>query len=333
LSNATVPQAAVASAPANTMLMGEHAVLFGYPALVCALQQRIYVHAAPRTDGQLVIESELGHYQASITSPTTDPRFEFVLQAVAESYDDVAGLTLTIVSDFEHTLGLGSSAAVSVATLAAIALLKHQQVDPIAVMHQAIALVRHVQGRGSGADVAASALGGIVQYTANPINAQSVTLPDHVWQQAPAMCLVYCGYKTPTPSVIATVAFAAAKQPQYFAALYAQMGACVSASMLALAQQDWPQFGAHMNHYQGLMRDLGVSDDAIEKILSLGLQQASSADQFAGKISGSGLGDCVLLLGTAGISGWPETQMTLNLEPQGVRAEACLPQHHNRQEQ
>ncbi|MBT7330831.1 MAG: mevalonate kinase, partial [Oceanospirillaceae bacterium] len=40
LSNAEAPQTAVASAPANTMLMGEHAVLFGYPALVCALQQR-----------------------------------------------------------------------------------------------------------------------------------------------------------------------------------------------------------------------------------------------------------------------------------------------------
>ncbi|MBT7330986.1 MAG: hypothetical protein HN804_08090, partial [Oceanospirillaceae bacterium] len=285
-----------------------------------------------RTDGQLVIESQLGHYQAAITSPTPDHRFEFVLHAVAESYNEAAGLTLTIVSDFEHTLGLGSSAAVSVATIAAIALLKHQLLYPQAVMHQAIALVRHVQGRGSGADVAASALGGIVEYTANPINAKSVTLPDHVWQQAPAICLVYCGYKTPTPAVIAQVASAAAKQPQRFAGLYAQMGACVSASMLALAQQDWSQFGAYMNQYQGLMRDLGVSDDAIEQILSLGLQQAPRAGEFAGKISGSGLGDCVLLMGLSGINGWPETQMTLTLEPQGVRSEAGLPHHHNRQE-
>jgi mevalonate kinase len=329
LSNAEAPQVAVASAPANTMLMGEHAVLFGYPALVCALQQRIYVQAARRTDGQLVIESEIGHYQAAITSPAPDQRFEFVLHAIAVSHQETGGLTITIGSDFGHTLGLGSSAAVSVATLAAMALLKQKALEPLTIMHKAIALVRSVQGRGSGADVAASALGGIVEYTANPISANSVTLPDHVWQQAPVMCLVYCGYKTPTPVVITQVALAAAKQPQYFAALYAQMGACVSASMLALAQQDWPQFGAHMNQYQCLMRDLGVSDDAIEKILNLGLQQAPTAGEFAGKISGSGLGDCVLLLGTAGINGWPETQMALNLEPQGVRAEAYLPNHHH----
>ncbi len=74
----------------------------------------------------------------------------------------------------------------------------------------------------------------------------------------------------------------------------------------------------------------GVSDDAIEKILSLGAQQAPAVGQFAGKISGSGLGDCVLLLGTTGISDWAETQMALKLEPQGVRAETCLPNLHNR---
>jgi len=35
----------VVSAPANTMLMGEHAVLFGHNALVCALTSRIYIEA------------------------------------------------------------------------------------------------------------------------------------------------------------------------------------------------------------------------------------------------------------------------------------------------
>lgn len=320
----------VASAPANTMLMGEHAVLFGYPALVCALQQRIYVQAARRTDGLLVIESQLGHYQAPMSSPTADQRLEFVLHAIAISLPAVGGLTITIVSDFGHTLGLGSSAAVSVATIAALSLLQQPVLEPLTIMHQAIAVVRSVQGRGSGADVAASTLGGIVEYTANPISAQPVALPESAWQYAPDMCLVYCGYKTPTPAVIAQVALAAAKQPQLFADLYAQMGACVSASMVALAQRDWPQFGTHVNQYQSLMRELGVSDDAIEKILSLGAQQAPAVGQFAGKISGSGLGDCVLLLGTTGISDWAETQMALKLEPQGVRAETCLPNLHNR---
>lgn len=328
------PLSVIASAPANTMLMGEHAVLFGYPALVCALQQRIYVQASKRSDGLLVIESALGQYQGDLVSPAQDSRFSFVLQAVKSAQVNDLGVTLTIHSDFSHTLGLGSSAAVTVATLAALALLRQAALDPQEIMYLAIDVIRSVQGRGSGADVAASALGGIVQFTAEPIKAKPIALTASAWQHTPPMCLVYCGYKTPTPKVIAQVAQAAALDGPYYGHIYANMGVCVVASIAALEQQDWLLFGDCMRQYQNLMRDLGVSDDTIEKILRLGAQQMSAAksNPCAGKISGSGLGDCVLLMGTYSISGWPHVQMALKMEPQGVRKEHKMPNHNELQE-
>ncbi|MDD2236061.1 MAG: galactokinase family protein, partial [Kiritimatiellae bacterium] len=53
----------IMSAPGTLMLMGEHAVLRGAPALACAVDQRIQVDLQCRRDGRLRIESALGTYE------------------------------------------------------------------------------------------------------------------------------------------------------------------------------------------------------------------------------------------------------------------------------
>ena len=317
----------IASAPANTMLMGEHAVLFGHSALVCALTQRIYVQANKRADDLIVVDSQLGHFSYPLADLEAQlhesSQFSFVLQAIVLCDLDT-GLHLVIESDFEHTLGLGSSAAVTVATLGAIELLFKRQFDTQAVMRLGIESIRKVQGRGSGADIAASALGGIVEFQAKPISAHKVSLSTQTWQCAPSLRLVYCGYKTPTPVVIEQVHQAAAREPKRFTQLYEQMGVCVKASMHALNNEDWPTFAEYMNQYQNLMRELGVSDKVIENIIELSQAQAKIGALFGAKISGSGLGDCVLLLGSEPLH-WPHTQMSVQIDSQGLRQENHLP--------
>jgi len=317
----------IVSAPANTMLMGEHAVLFGYSALVCALTQRIYVEAKQRTDGQIVIQSSLGHFHCPVADLHTQrcetTPFTFVLQALALC-DLAEGVQLTIESDFDHTLGLGSSAAVTVATLGAIELLIKGQLDAQAVMCLGIKSIRKVQGRGSGADVAASALGGIVKFQAKPVSAHKVNLSAKAWQGAPNLRLVYCGYKTPTPIVIEQVHQAATLEPNRFKQIYEQMGACVESTVKAVNSEDWGAFAQSMNQYQNFMRKLGVSDKTMESIIGLAQKKVKSGALFGAKISGSGLGDCVLLLGSEPLD-WPHIQMSVQIDPQGLRQETHLP--------
>jgi mevalonate kinase len=309
------------------MLMGEHAVLFGHSALVCALTQRIYVRANKRNDGQLVIVSALGHFQCALIDLPSQLRlespFSFVLQALALC-ELTEGVQLMIESEFEHTLGLGSSAAVTVASLGAMALLNQGRFDAQTVMQLGIESIRKVQGRGSGADVAASALGGMVKFKAEPVTAQKVQLSEHAWHSAPNLQLVYCGYKTPTPMVIEQVAQAALHEPQRFAQLYEQMGACIETAVKALNSQEWRTFSQSMNQYQSFMRALGVSDATIESIIQLAQEKAPLGALFGAKIAGSGLGDCVLLLGSERLD-WPHPQISVQIDPQGLRQETSLP--------
>jgi len=84
------------------------------------------------------------------------------------------GIRLTINSQIDPTLGLGSSAAVTAATLAALNFFVHQDVPTGAAgLHQrqlgdlhrtGLAVIRELQGRGSGADLAASLCGGMLAY-------------------------------------------------------------------------------------------------------------------------------------------------------------------------
>lgn len=325
----------IASAPANTMLIGEHAVLSGHSALVCALTQRIYVRAHKRKDGKIVIVSDLGHFecagadlQAQISQNSV---FSFVLQAL-NLCDVTEGVELTIEAEFGHTIGLGSSAAVTVATLGAMALLSQGQFDAQAVLLIGIECIRKVQGRGSGADVAASTLGGIVKFRVQPFSVEKIMLSELSWQTAPSLRLVYCGYKTSTPIVIAQVAQAALQEPQRFAALYQQMGRCVETATGALKSQDWHSFAQFMNQYQDFMRKLGVSDQATESIIKLAQKQVQKGALFGAKISGSGMGDCVLLLGSKQLD-WPHTQMSVKIDSQGLRQETELPSQATTQRQ
>ena len=101
------------------MLLGEHAVLHGRRALVCAINKRMTVSLFPRVKKTVRIVSDLGNYEAPLGELTDHPDFRFVLNAVKQ-YPLEQGIELKIESEFSSDIGFGSSAAVTVATHAAL---------------------------------------------------------------------------------------------------------------------------------------------------------------------------------------------------------------------
>ena len=106
----------------------------------------------------------------------------------------------------------------------------------------------------------------------------------------PALSLQYVGYKTPTGEVLAQVTDA--WEGRDVLALYARMGASSEAAISAARARDWTATAAALDAYQGLMEELGVSNADLGALVEEGRGQA-----LAAKISGSGLGDCVLAFG------------------------------------
>ncbi|WP_438954949.1 mevalonate kinase family protein [Cognatiyoonia sp.] len=285
------------------MITGEHAVVYGHPAIVAAIDQHITVQLKPMEEPVLTVRSDLAG-EVSTPIGTIEPTgpYRFINAAVLLYRDRIpAGLRIDISSDINPTLGLGSSAAVTIAVLAAL----HGKADDD--LHaKALAIVRGLQGRGSGADLAASLWGGVRFYQVSDkgtaISQQLAALPQ--------FSLFNVGYKTPTGEVLAKVAEAQAEDPERYEAIYLAMSRVAECTIAAVEALQWAEVGALFSEYQTLMADLGVSDAAIERALRAANE---TSGVLGAKISGSGLGDCVLACGTV-----PDGFVPVKLAQEGV---------------
>ncbi len=301
----------MASAPGSLMLFGEHAVLHGRQALVCAVNRRIRVALTPREDGSIVIESELGRLDCALTNIPDDERFRFLIALLRGNVSRVAsGFTLRVASEFSHNIGFGSSAAVTVAANAAITQWLSGEVELDALFASSRDTIRSVQGLGSGADVAASVYGGLVLYRADPAEVEKLS-------GAHPLTAVYSGSKRPTPEVVRWVAEQRAQFPETFEKLFDAAENTARTAADAAEKQDWKTFGRMMNVAQGVMDAMGVNNARLSEIAYALREQPGI---LGSKISGSGLGDCVVGLGKAAAA-FPFEAMAVEMDAQGVTVE------------
>jgi len=273
------------------MITGEHAVLHGAHALVGAVDARIHVTLDPHPDRIVEIRSALGTRRMSLDTPDLSPPFQFVGHAIALFADACpSGFTLDIQAGMRADTGLGSSSAITVAVLTALQTFCHQasHSSPSDLHRQALGIVRRVQGTASGADLAAAVWGGVLLYRQTPEVVQR-------YRNFPPITLSYAGYKTPTAEVIRQVEARRASTADEFRDLYARMDACSIEAGRAFATADWRHLADALTNGQHLMEELGVCDPTLTAMISALREQPGIA---AAKISGSGIGDCVLAIGS-----------------------------------
>lgn len=273
------------SAPGKLMLLGEHAVVYGQPCLVTAINRRLTVSMEQRDDGEVDIEAP----------DASDTRFvEKAITAGCAAWGIVHhGLSIKTQSEL-GMYGLGSSAAVTVATLQALATLFQKTVQKKELFRVAKQVVVDVQGMGSGFDVAASIWGGTLYFadwgkTIGEIHARYRESND---QTISAMPLVvgYTGTKADTVSLVADVAKKKAQYPEKVDRIFQAIGTLVTQAKDIIVKKDWERLGTLFTFNQEYLRDLGVSTQRLEDLISA----AKQAGALGAKLSGAGGGDCMI---------------------------------------
>ncbi len=294
--------------------MGEHAVLHGQPAIVCAISKRIKVELTPRTDSVVLLHSALGEHETTLEELAPNESFRFVLGAIRKCREGLGqGFELDIRSGMSHQMGMGTSAAVTVATLAALEGAQGQALAPDRLLPCGVQVIRKAQGGvGSGADVAASVHGGCLRYYAQ--SGEAVALPTE-----PKLTVLYSGSKTPTPEVIALVEENRNNQPEVFARIDALIGDVVQRAFAAATRDDWETVGELMNINHGLMDAMGVNSAHLSELV---YELREDPNILGSKISGSGLGDCVVGLGKAMRRDWGVPSLAVEVEARGADVEA-----------
>jgi len=269
------------SAPGKLMLMGEHAVVYGYPCIVTAVSERLAVSMEETQDNKITIDAP----------QVKDTRF--VDQAILDGCHAFGithhGLHIKTHCNFSNCYGFGSSSAVTVATFEALASTFHKNIDKKTLFEQAYKTVLTIQGVGSGFDVAAATYGGTLLYTkgGNILEPLSWDLNNGV-----SLVVGYSGVKANTPEIVRDVAIKKKAQPEAVNRIFEAIGKLVGQAKEAGDKKDWETVGKLMNFNQEYLRDLGVSTEKLESMI----YAAKEAGAYGVKLSGAGGGDCMIAL-------------------------------------
>ena len=297
------------SAPGKLMLLGEHAVLHGCHCLVCAIDRRITVTWTPRRDAMVTITADLGRYEGCLPELPDDERFRFVLAALRGHSDILpSGCDLVIDSDFPNVSGLGSSAAVTVAAVAA-AFVWSDFPWSADILHAAsLAVIREVQGAGAGADAAASTFGGLLEYCADPISQRQI-------KDIPPIEVLYSGRKAHTAEVVAELESRRREDPHQIDAIFHAMNKDCGLAVNAGAAGDWQKFGEIINRNHEFMTDLGLSDTILDSLVH---DLQADPGISGAKLSGAGKGDCIVGIGHIENAEFAHERLGLQITKRGV---------------
>ena len=273
-----------ASAPGKLILFGEHAVVFGEPALATAIDLRTEVFARLH-DAWLVDGASL-----------EDSKYAYVRRAVESDWHGPP-LWLEIRSMIPLGCGLGSSSAVTVATLGALAALEGP-VDPEPIARRTFDVEYGVQGRASPIDTSTAAHGAavLVRKEAGEGLLWEVDRGDRHWFlhhcSLPATGFVVgnTGIAAPTGPLVAGVQERVRRDPAAADAIR-EIGEITLEGLRALQRGDLVRAGELMDRDHALLNLLGVGHPLLEKFVA-----AARPHSYGAKITGAGGGGSMFAL-------------------------------------
>jgi len=325
----------VSSAPGKAYLFGEHAVVYGEPAVPCAVDRRATVAVEAREDDHVRVTAEdlsldgftveyggAGDDRPDVDVPgglveaATSYVDAAVAQARAAADAPAAGFDITVESEIPLGAGLGSSAAVVVAGIDAATRELGVELDRRDLADRAYRVEHEVQdGQASRADTFCSAMGGAVR-----VEGDDCTTLD-----APDLPFVvgYDGTSHDTGELVAGVR--SLREEFGFAADTVEaIGDLVREGERALADGDVETLGRLMDVNHGLLSALGVSARSLDNMV----WAARESGALGAKLTGAGGGGSVVALDAEDGS---ETALSLTpdceeafraaLDTEGVRSE------------
>lgn len=279
---------ATALAPAKVILFGEHAVVYGEPALAAAidLEARVSVHAASATTVN--------------NHPLSSQHHIHLVHAL-----ELAGappLAITTASGIPSAAGLGSSAALTTATVAA-ALQHAGRFDRETTARLAYEAEWRAQGgRGSPTDTSTVTAGGGVLVDRPPGEGEplwTVERGERAWAlrrvALPPVAVVvgHTQERGRTADEVAKVARFAKRHATFAREVFSEIGALARDGTRALVAGDLPGAGKLMERNHRLLTILGVSTPKLDRLCDAALRHAHGA-----KLTGSGGGGSMIALAT-----------------------------------
>jgi mevalonate kinase len=284
------------SAPAKIILFGEHFVIYNKPAILASVTKRIKVGARLNNSKTINIKSDLGigaSYKESDfniikgrnkSQTILYPLYESARSVLSERHQ-ILGLDIFVNSEFPYGLGLGSSAASCVATVAAVDSLFHTP-DKQYVCDKAIKSERLIHNNSSGADCYISTFGGLMYYIKN-------TRFNTIYsRKALSLIIGNTGIRHSTGALVSSVKKFKDRNSSLFNSLSCHAENICRDAFTAITKGDERELGKLMRENHTLLQQIGVSHDKIDYLVNVCIENGA----LGAKLTGAGGGGVMIAL-------------------------------------
>jgi phosphomevalonate kinase len=283
----------VVSAPGKLMIAGEYAVLDGAEAIVAAVNRRAYVTLATRNAQSGVHTSSTMPMEALATRVLAEAR---VGRVPGDLLIDTSQLRAGSAEGGAQKLGLGSSAAAAAAVAGAIYAAAGRDVAQASVRAELLEVAleghRSIAPDGSGADVAASVLGGFVRFRRLGKSVETHALS---WPSSVELVVVWTGRAVRTSDMLTAVAALAKRDPDRHRSCMTALGREADQLVSSVISADPAGIIEGLDSYGSAMGALGeaaevsILDETTQAVRKLARSCGGGA-----KPSGAGGGDVVV---------------------------------------
>ena len=296
-----------ATACGKVILVGEHAVVYGQPALAAGLPNGLHLDAAPLPDRAAPSQLTIADWDIDLvlTPDNEHPVARATLEVLGFCDGPLTGWTITGRSRLPCRAGCGSSAALSVAP-ARLAL--GEQAETTEIVEAALAGERVFHGNPSGIDNLVATTGGVVRFTkGHP--ARDIAL------KAPIPLLVIpTGIPRSTAAQVAKVKARLERMPSVISPILGALGHATDAAIKAIESCNYNILGEIFTVTHELLSSLDVSCPALDSLHA----EVLAAGALGAKLTGAGGGGCLIAIPPASPAPVLEAIRARGIEPLSV---------------
>jgi mevalonate kinase len=278
-----------ASAPGKIILFGEHFVVYGTKAILCAINKRITVTAEKTLDNKISIKSSIGNLVFDPKKPINEIDFSlrpfyFLADLMIQKYNETTGIEITINSEIPLGVGLGSSSACCVASAAAISGVFEKK-SKEEILQLAIQAERTIFPNTSGADCTVCAYGGLIQYDKQKGHSKIESEANF------HLVIANSKIKHSTKELVSKVKKFKETNEDEFTRICSQENDLIEDVLQCLKNNDLKCIGRNLIKNQEYLETIGVSNEKLRSMIEIATKYS-----FGAKITGAGGGGCIFAL-------------------------------------
>lgn len=276
------------SAPGKVILFGEHFVVYGSKAILCAINRRTVVSAQTTQDRIISIKSDVGSLSSDIETelveiPTELRPLFYLAKKITQTHSH-EGVTINVESEIPPGIGLGSSSACCVAGASAISAL-FEKPDRDKILKLAIEAEKTIHQNSSGADCTVCLHGGMMTYSKREGFERLGSVPGF------KLVVANSNLEHSTGKMVSGVKMFQEENKAEFLEMCNMQDGLTERALDMIEKNDLVGLGACIEKNQKILEAIGVSNEKLRIMINM-----VNKTSFGSKITGAGGGGCTFAL-------------------------------------